>query len=153
MSASQDVNQGVDPAAAAQQLVGALTLAYHRLTSASDTLHAEAGVTTGARSVLLTLNDRGPATIADLARARSVSRQFMQRLVSGLVAKGWLEERPNPRHRRSPMLVPTPTGAALIARIREAEAPRWTALGARFAPADLDAACRVLDGLASALDG
>ncbi len=132
-------------ASPARELVQALTLAYHRLTRAADDLHEGAGVTTGLRSILMQLASGGPATVSMLARTRGVSRQFVQRLADVLVAKGWVVAKPNPHHRRSPLLTLSASGAARVEAIREAEEPYWRDLQSRLNPEDVAATLRVLE--------
>jgi DNA-binding MarR family transcriptional regulator len=138
------VNQGVNSEQLVRRLVDAMTRAYNRLSQVAESAHRDEQLTTGGRAVLLALEEIGPASIADLARARQVSRQFMQRLVASLVARGWLVEQPNPRRRRSSVFTPSAAGAALIKRIHVAEAPWWRAMSERFDPDELATACRVL---------
>jgi len=151
MTREKIVNQGdnMDGAAArAQAVVEAMVLAYHRLTREAEALHGALGLTAGGRSILLTLEREGPRSVADLARRRDVSRQFMQRTVQGLIAAGHLAEQANPRHRRSPLLTLTEGGRAAVARMTAAEAPLWAEVGRALDPADTDAALRVLGRLA-----
>lgn len=155
MDPGQDVNSGdnfADPSARALAVVDALTLAYHRLSREAERLHGEIGLNAGGRSVLMTTFREGPLTISDLARRRDVSRQFMQRVVQGLVAAGYLDEAPNPRHRRSPLMAPTAAGAAAAARIQAVEAPLWQALGAALDPRDAQGAVRVLNRIIRGLE-
>lgn len=148
MSNVNFVNSGDNREMLAREVVQALTLAYHRLTRAADALHGEGEITTGLRSVLLRLDEDGPATASALARARGVSRQFMQRLVDQLIQRGWAQATANPRHRRSPLLALTTEGRVQADAIRGAEAPWWRRLGAELDQADLEATLRTLAVLA-----
>lgn len=152
MAKSKIVNQGVISSGgrevAARRLVDAMTLAYHRLTQAAEGVHADSRLSAGERSVLLTLEAQGPSSVSDLAKARDVSRQFMQRLVAGLLARDWVTESPNPRRRRSSLISPSPQGLAMLARIHAAEAPYWQALARRIPPDEVEVATRVMRRLA-----
>lgn len=143
MAGAENVNQGDN----VQTVVDALTLAYHRLSRAAETLHGAEGLNAGGRSILLTIARGGPATISDLARARNVSRQFIQRVVQDLARAGLLAETPNPRHRRSPLFDLTCEGRAVMEKIARVEAPLWRALDAALHPDDIAAALRVLRAL------
>jgi DNA-binding MarR family transcriptional regulator len=136
-----------------EAVIDAITLAYHRLVLASDRLHLDRGLTTGMRSVLFLLEREGPQTVARLAEARSVSRQFLHRLVGTLQAGGWVELADNPRHRRSPLVTLTPKGVAEVAQIRALEAPFLAQLAANSDAAALTAAAQTLQALCAALPG
>ena len=56
------------------------------------------------RTVLVTLARTGPATVAQIARARHEARQRIQPLVNALVKDGILEYDTNPAHKRSPLV-------------------------------------------------
>ena len=88
-----------------------------RLAAQARTLSGDedAGGTFG---VLRSLDAYGPTTVPDLARLRPVSRQRIQKLVDLLRARGFVETRPNPRHRRSPLIALTDAGRAHLAAAR-----------------------------------
>lgn len=81
-------------------LLDALTGAYHRLTALSDALHGFYGLSAGTRSVLLLLARGEALTLSEIADRRAVSRQFIQKLVAPLVAQGLLTADANPRHKQ-----------------------------------------------------
>jgi DNA-binding MarR family transcriptional regulator len=60
--------------------------------------------------ILQILDAEGPITMADLARKRSVSRQYIQKIASEPIAKGWIRLDPNPADRRAPLMLITETG-------------------------------------------
>ena len=72
---------------------------FHRLKRAAEELHRDDGLTAGQRAVLKSLQNGGPQTVPELARARPVSRQHIQSLVNPMVRAGWvkLEENPDTR--------------------------------------------------------
>jgi len=134
-----------------ERLIEGLTLSYHRLTARADALHGPRGVTTGIRALILLLEQAGPLTMSEIAAARSVSRQFIQRLCQSLAAGGWIETRPNPRHRRSPLIALSEKGKAEAGRIRALEAPLLAQLAAEVPAQDLARAADVLARLAERL--
>jgi len=76
--------------------------------------------------LLRILKIEGPRTVPQLARARSVSRQRMQKLADEMVKDGVVKLVDNPAHRRSKFLQLTPEGEQMLqeltARVaREAE--------------------------------
>jgi DNA-binding MarR family transcriptional regulator len=64
----------------------------------------------GTWGVLRSLAEEGPQTVPQLARARPVARQRIQKLADELVAAGLIEFVDNPAHRRSKLLRLTPAG-------------------------------------------
>ena len=78
----------------------------------------EAGKATGAVApwggglggVLSSLKAEGPQTVPQMARARPVARQRIQRLVNELAADGLVEFADNPAHRRSNLVRLTRAG-------------------------------------------
>lgn len=79
---------------------------YHLSNTFIDRLYQRGEVSLARRSVLLTLLPPGTEgqSVPRLARGRSVSRQYMRRLVNALAAAGLLETAPNPAHKRSPLV-------------------------------------------------
>jgi DNA-binding MarR family transcriptional regulator len=76
----------------------------------------------GAWGLMRSLWQNGPSAIPELARARPVSRQHIRLLSQSLVQRGWIEQTPNPAHRRSFLLQLTPNGErALVAMDRRIE--------------------------------
>ncbi len=80
-----------------------------------------AGLTAAQRAVLADLARRGPATLPQLARARSVTRQQVRVVVEGLTERGLVRRVPNPAHRRSYLVDLTTAGSALAEEIRRGE--------------------------------
>jgi len=102
---------------AAQELFDEIRRVDNRLRWLGDTLHPELGLTAAKRSILLTLHRDGPQTVPDLARERLVSRQVVQTQVNDLLDEGLVASTPNPRHRRSPLLVLTEEGGSSIRKM------------------------------------
>ncbi len=82
----------------------------------------EAGKATGAVApwggglggVLNSLKAEGPQTVPQMARARPVARQRIQRIVNELAAEGLVEFTDNPAHRRSKLVRLTGAGEARL---------------------------------------
>ena len=109
-------------------------------------------VSRGRLSLLRVLATSGAMTMSDVARARSTTRQGVQRLAGALVDEGWLELQENPRHRRAPLLALTPAGLAAYQELAQQEAERLNEL-VRGIPADeLRGAVRVLERLRRAAE-
>ena len=65
----------------------------------------------------------GPRTVPDIARSKSVTRQHIQLLVDELATSDLVELKPNPAHRRSPLIALSRKGEALFASVRKLEGP------------------------------
>jgi DNA-binding MarR family transcriptional regulator len=75
----------------------------------------------GRRGVLRELAKDGPRAVPQMARARPVSRQYMQKVVNGLRADGLVEFLENPAHRRSPLVELTAKGNVYVQRLARRE--------------------------------
>jgi DNA-binding MarR family transcriptional regulator len=68
---------------------------------------------------LRSLQVQGPQTVPQIARARPVSRQRIQRLADEAAESGLVEFTDNPAHRRSKLVRLTPEGATLVGHLTE----------------------------------
>ncbi|MFM6932680.1 MAG: MarR family winged helix-turn-helix transcriptional regulator [Novosphingobium sp.] len=122
---------------------------FHRLGGRLKSAFAEARreVDLG-ESEMLVLNavvegERAP-TVSQIGRSLGQPRQIVQRAANALVASGLIEAVPNPDHKRASLLAATEAGTALK---RQADARGDAIAEALSAGLDLDAACRLSDGL------
>ena len=69
--------------------------------------------------LLQLLEAEGPITMADLARKRSVSRQYIQKIASTPIGNEWIRLDPNPADRRAPLMAITDTGRRRLKSHRE----------------------------------
>jgi DNA-binding MarR family transcriptional regulator len=83
-------------------------------------------------------------TASDLARERGASRQATLRVVDSLLAEGWLERAPNPRHRRAPLLRATPLGRRVYYAAAHEEAAALNAVAEHCDHAEVAAALKLL---------
>jgi DNA-binding MarR family transcriptional regulator len=105
---------------------------------------------TQARWQLLSVISEGEWTVPRAARRLGVTRQAVQRVADTLAADGLLTADPNPNHRRSPVLCPTPDGRRVLAAI-SADATHWhTRLAPELNADDLATTRRVLRTLITA---
>jgi DNA-binding MarR family transcriptional regulator len=79
-----------------------------------------AGITVAERAVLELLCD-APLTVPEAARRLSMKRQFVQRVAAGLIAKGLIERKPNPEHRKAYFCAPTAAGRDLFTAVHQRE--------------------------------
>jgi DNA-binding MarR family transcriptional regulator len=142
------------PASAAEELMGLmvdLPFAFFRLREAGDRLAARAGQTTGKWGLMRSLRNEGSRTVAHLARARPVARQYVQRLADELEAEGLVEFIDNPAHKRARLLRLTAKGVKLFERLERAEAAWAASIAPRFDARQLRVARAVLARLREAL--
>ena len=102
-------------------LVDEVRRTHNTLAEVIDELHAETAVSARLRAVLEYLDRHGPAAVPDIARARRVSRQHIQTTVNELRDRSLVTYEPNPHHRRSHLVVLTPSGAGTIAVLQDRE--------------------------------
>src|SRR5262245_25632462 len=74
---------------------------FHLLHALAAQLHGAGELTAGRRGVLRGLDRLGPQTVPQMARARPVSRQYIQMLVNELESEGLVELVENAAHKRS----------------------------------------------------
>ncbi|HXJ19550.1 MAG TPA: MarR family transcriptional regulator [Polyangia bacterium] len=111
----------MSPATDFNAFVTVLREVMFALRAISNELLADLGCTTAERGVLDDLDHHGPLTVPDLAEARAVARQTMQKTIDRLAERGWVVARPNPRHQRSVLLELTPAGRRLLAEVHDRE--------------------------------
>ncbi|UCH74587.1 MAG: MarR family transcriptional regulator [Rhodospirillales bacterium] len=119
---------------------------FNRLKSLSDEMNRDLEVNASMRAVMEALSAEG-RTVPDIARARSVSRQHIQVNMDALLAKGLVESRANPAHKRSPLYLLTDGGEAIFAEIRRREVEVLEQLADGLLGRTLEAADAALDAL------
>ena len=102
------------------------------------------GLTVRMRAVLEILNAHGDLTVPDIAARLEIQRQYVQVMVNETLASGFTEQRPNPRHKRSPLLALTPNGRALIERVVAQEIHMMAEISEDFDEAEVATALRVV---------
>jgi DNA-binding MarR family transcriptional regulator len=86
-------------------------------------------------------------TASELARERGATRQATLRVVDALLAEGWLERIPNPRHRRAPLLRVTRLGSRVYHDAAQEQAQALNRIAESFDSAEVRAALRLLRAL------
>jgi DNA-binding MarR family transcriptional regulator len=117
---------------------------FHQLRVAAEQLHGQGTLTAGRRGVLFELNRLGPRTVPQMARARPVSRQYMQSLVDQLGADELVELDDNPAHKRSRLVRLSGRGKALVDAMHRREMAFLNRLPLEVPPEQLAAAVAVL---------
>ncbi|WP_112806569.1 MarR family winged helix-turn-helix transcriptional regulator [Ensifer sp.] len=110
-----------------------------------------AGISVAERAVLELLCVE-PLTVPEAARRLSMKRQFVLRVVVGLLEKGLLEKQPNPEHRRAYFCAPSAAGRDLFAAIHRRELELLHAVLGDINQTEVVVALRVLTRVASAFE-
>lgn len=110
-----------------------------------------AGVSVAERAVLELFCEE-PLTVPEAARRLSMKRQFVLRVVTGLMEKQLLERQPNPEHRRAYFCVPTVAGRALFEEIHRREVEMLHAMLGDINQTEVVAALRVMTRVATAFE-
>ena len=103
------------------------------------------------RAVLEILHKYGEQTVPELAARLEIQRQYVQIMCNETLTSGFIEQRPNPRHKRSPILTLTNQGSALIEDILSKEMQIMQEMSEDLSTEDIAAALKVIlfvvDGL------
>jgi DNA-binding MarR family transcriptional regulator len=105
--------------AALFDIVVEVSRTFFRLRAAGSQIGAVSPWGGGLWGFLRSLQVRGPQTVPQIARARPVSRQRIQRLADETAESGLVEFTDNPAHRRSKLVRLTPEGATLVRQLTE----------------------------------
>ena len=107
-------------------LIRDILFCYFRLNASGERMFAAVGQTPGKVSLMRSLKEEGPQSVAQLARSRPVARQGVQRMADELSAEGLIEFVPNPSHRRAKLARLTTRGQLLMEKAMAGEL-RWAA--------------------------
>ncbi len=105
------------------------------------------GLSTGMRATLEILIENGPQTVPDIARMLLVERQYIQRSVNDLLAKGMVTREKNPNHKRSFLIATTKEGHGAFAKLKTVESATLQELEGQIPLADLNASYNTLKSL------
>ena len=97
-----------------EKVLGETVALYHRLKIVAERIHRQGELTSGKGGVLAGLYHFGPQTVPQMARARPVSRQYIQTLVNELADEGLVGSISNPAHKRSHLVRLTERGEATV---------------------------------------
>lgn len=102
---------------ALKELMIEATLLHWHVSAASRALAGPGDLTNAQVSILRTVQADGPQTVPQLASARSIARQPVQRSVDELAGHGLVQLAPNPRHKRSRLVTLTAAGRRRLAQM------------------------------------
>ena len=130
-------------------LVAQVLRLHGRLIAAGNAMARPFGQTESRWQVLAVI-DRGPATVADIARVFGLARQSVQRTADALEREGMATFEDNPKHRRAKLVRITPR-EAVLRRIEGAERDWADAVGEGFEERELRQAAELLERVRHAL--
>ncbi|MEY2960357.1 MAG: hypothetical protein RLZ60_187 [Pseudomonadota bacterium] len=112
---------------------------------------AGTNLTVRMRAVLEILHKYGEQTVPELAARLEIQRQYVQIMCNETLASGFIEQRANPRHKRSPILALTNQGSTLIEDILSNEMQIMQEMSEDLSTEDIATALKVVlfvvDGL------
>ena len=105
---------------------------------------AGTNLTVRMRAVLEMLHNYGEQSVPEIAARLEIKRQYVQIMCNETLASGFVEQRPNPRHKRSPILALTDQGRSLIEEIVSEEMKLMEEVGANVSSEDISTALEVV---------
>lgn len=129
------------------ELVLEIPATFFRLRAAGQRVGAVTPWGGGTFGLLRSLRREGPQTVPQLARARPVARQRIQKLADELAADGLVEFVDNPAHKRSRLLRLTPQGVAAYEDLSERMLCLCDDLAGGMTGAELRRAAETLENL------
>lgn len=93
-----------------ETLMREITRAYHDLRATGTGVAPFSDRGSGSWGLLQVLATEGPMTMSSLARQRSVSRQYIQKIAATPIRENWITLEPNPADRRAPLMTITDEG-------------------------------------------
>lgn len=124
---------------------------FHQLKSLSDLLIRDLGINPSMRAVMESLASGKKQTVPEMAAARGVSRQHIQKIVNELLELKLVQSEINPAHKRSDYYLLTPRGEDIFSEVVAREAVPMTALTEVLPEADVAAATKALSQLNEAI--
>jgi DNA-binding MarR family transcriptional regulator len=140
-----------DQSTALIRLFDEIPATFHRLKVVAADVHGQDVPSAGRRGILRSLDRLGPQTVPQLARARPVSRQHIQVLVSGLLNDGLVATEENPAHRKSALVRLTAKGRRQLLASQTRETQLLAHVTFELTATEIDRAADVLRSLRALL--
>jgi DNA-binding MarR family transcriptional regulator len=137
---------------ALESVLGETMSLFHRLRIVAEQVHHQREMTAGKLGVLRGLDLSGPQMVPQMARARPVSRQYIQTLVGRLADEGHVELIENPAHKRSRLVRLTQQGKDLLDPAMRRQAKLFSRLTIDIPERDLRTAASVLSALRASFE-
>jgi len=119
---------------------------FRAMAQLADTYLRAHGLAAADRAVLEFLYPDEALSVPDIAARYQVSRQHIQVTVNALLEDGFVESRPNPRHKRSPLFALSHVGRE-CSKIRAAESELLDKLFADIPTDDIECTRRTLQAM------
>lgn len=103
------------------------------------------------RAVLEILDKYGEQTVPEIAARLEINRQYVQVMCNETLASGFIEQRANPRHKRSPILALSDHGRTLIKEIISKEMKFVKEVGEDLSKEDIVTALEIVLAVAHSL--
>jgi len=124
---------------------------FFRARAAGEAMAQSFGLSTGKWSLMRSVREEGPQTVADIARARPVARQGVQRMADQLADDGMIEFIDNPAHRRAKLVRIAAKGEETLRQLDANFAPLIERLAAHFSADELKIATDAVKKLSAAM--
>src|SRR5215469_7807016 len=128
-------------------LIREILFSFFRLNATGERLFAGIGQTPGKVSLMRSLIEQGPQSVAQIARTRPVARQAVQRMADELAEQGLIEFVENPTHRRAKLARLTAEGKQLMDEAMAAELKLAGRLAHNFSERNVEIAREVIQRL------
>ena len=126
--------------------------AFFRLAAIAETVFQDLDISAPERGVMRDLFIEGEATAPEIARRKPVTRQSIQPVLDGLVAKGLISASENPRHKRSMLYSLTQKGIEKCIALQQCELAAIRDMLNGMDSADFAAAANALKAMNARLD-
>ncbi len=103
------------------------------------------------RAVLEMLDKYGEQTVPEIAARLEIKRQYVQIMCNETRESGFIEQRANPRHKRSPIMALTDRGRTVIKDIISREMTLMEEVGGDLSDEDIATALRVVRAVTDSL--
>jgi DNA-binding MarR family transcriptional regulator len=118
---------------------------FRAMSQEADRYLHKSGLTAADRAVMEFLYPGSELTVPEIADRYDVSRQHVQVTVNGLLEKGVLRSKPNPRHKRSSLISLTSHGKDVFSEIRGSESAIVDRLFSDISDQDLETTRKSLE--------
>src|SRR5215471_53879 len=132
-------------------LIREILFSFFRLNTTGERLFAGIGQTPGKVSLMRSLMEQAPQSVAQIARARPVARQGVQRMADELAEQELIEFVENPTHRRAKLTRLTGKGKKMMDETMAAELKWAGRLARNFSEREVEIARQVIRQLTAIL--
>jgi DNA-binding MarR family transcriptional regulator len=135
-----------------ETLMQEITRAFYDLRATGQAMGLSSDWGNGSWGLLQVLEVDGPMSMSDLARRRSVSRQYIQKIACTPIREKWITLEPNPADRRAPVMTITADGLRRLRTHRRQLQRGLRRVSRHFVAEDVAKAAATLSLMRSVLD-